>query len=58
MPLDLEPVEDGNVEIVAHHFESGDPIVQVHAPGQVVMANRRYRSHFSTCPNAGAHRKK
>lgn len=50
MPLDLAPVADGNVQLVAGvaHVLHKD---ELPAPGP------RYVSHFATCPNARRHRK-
>lgn len=47
IPLDAELVDGGNVELRA-----GIAFVEPPEPGK-----RRYRSHFSTCPRAGEHRK-
>jgi hypothetical protein len=51
IPLDPDPVPDGNVELVA-----GRAIVLgrgVSRPAGAVL----YVSHFATCPNAGKHRR-
>jgi hypothetical protein len=53
MPLDLEPVPDGNVVVVAGVAQVFAPLeLAILAPGTV-----RRRSHFSTCPNADRFRK-
>jgi hypothetical protein len=55
MPVDPEPVENGNLEI--HDQGQYRPplaiYVSVKPPGVL-----RHISHFVTCPNAKAHRKK
>jgi len=53
MPVDAEPVADGNLVIE-------DGVVRYLSSNQVAMfvpANK-YKSHFATCPNASEHRKK
>jgi hypothetical protein len=57
IPLDWEPRPDGNV-----HVYSG--LAYVYGPGAAPLELHRehgeplYVAHFSTCPNAGAHRKR
>lgn len=58
MPLDPEPVDDGNVWVIEHPLH-GLPVVGValqHSdiPGDV----ETFVSHFVTCPNASQHRRK
>jgi hypothetical protein len=50
MPLDPEPVQDGNVWIEG--MQDGVPLVQVALSGDGVPRNVpiRYVSHFVTCP--------
>ena len=54
VPLDAEPVEDGNIVFVAdgvvHFLKKGE------APS-LFGDGKRYKSHFATCPNAVKHRK-
>ena len=52
MPIDRMPTEDGNVEIIG--MKAGVQIVKVHrnANTPALFAERRYTSHFVTCPNA------
>ena len=52
MPVDPDPVHDGNVWIV--RYEQGTPIIGVALHGDGVPANEpiRYVSHFVTCPSA------
>lgn len=50
IPLDPEPVEGGNLVEVA------PGIVRVVEPGD--PSGARFVSHFATCPNAGAHRRR
>lgn len=52
MPLDLKPVDGGNVQLV-HHDGTTTARVVAAKPGV-----RLYRSHFSSCPNANQHRRK
>jgi hypothetical protein len=49
IPLDAQPVADGNMTLVdgIAHLLLQEPLEQ-----QV-----RYRTHFSTCPNAESHRR-
>lgn len=58
MPVDAEPYDGGNVEIV--EVRGAAPLAVVH--GDTGMAtldgSPRYRSHFATCPNADQHRRK
>lgn len=70
MPLDLEPVETGNVEVVGEtrrHLEDGGievtPVVRVLKKGEGetlpgLAPPERYVSHFATCPNAAQHRRR
>ena len=64
MPLDPEPVADGNVVVVRWDGADGPvgsfatPIVGVGAGAFDRAATPyRYRSHFATCPNANRHRR-
>lgn len=53
MPIDREPVEGGNVEIV----DDGKALVHANdAPS--LLGGDRFVSHFSTCPEAEAWRSK
>jgi hypothetical protein len=58
MPLDREPVADGNVRLerggAAHVFADADSAT---ADARGLYAER-YRSHHSTCPKASAHRRR
>lgn len=55
MPVDVEPVEDGNVVLE----DDGDLVATVVPPGQGLLGDERprYVSHFATCPNADEHRR-
>lgn len=53
MPIDAEPVPDGSLVITT---QKGGTMVRPMAPGE--DAERRYVSHFATCPQAGAWRVK
>jgi len=55
MPVDAEPVRDGNVMLEQHGLRvtavvTGESML----PGVQTL----YKSHFATCPNADAHRKR
>lgn len=56
MPIDAEPVPDGNVLLVANGSATPNAIV-VEADHQWAEGARRYKSHFATCPNAASHRR-
>jgi hypothetical protein len=62
MPVDAEPVEDGNVVLAASPVV-GDPPTSYTAPaGELLLGGstqrlERYVSHFVTCPHADAHRR-
>ena len=51
MPVDPDPVEDGNVWVM--RVEQGTPIIGVALHGSAVPASEalRYVSHFVTCPD-------
>lgn len=52
LPLDADPVEDGNVYLVdgLAHVKSGDL-------SEEFMQGPTYQSHFGRCPFLGRHRK-
>jgi hypothetical protein len=55
MPLDPKPTDDGNVAV--RRDERGDMRGHVLREGEEPKAGeRRFTSHFATCPNAGQHR--
>jgi hypothetical protein len=54
MPVDAEPASDANGVLIAG--PTGWLFVVVDATFEPERA--RHKSHFATCPNAGAHRKK
>lgn len=58
MPLDPDPDPEGNVWI--DRIENGTPIVHVALMGSAVPSGEpfRYVSHFVTCPDRDAWRKK
>ncbi len=62
MPLDRDPVVDGNVTVVGWDgaVAASTPIVVVGQLGleDVPMSEWRYVSHFSTCPDAASHRRR
>jgi hypothetical protein len=57
MPIDVEPAADGNIVLqVRGRFMPPLAIVR----GAVLIDDnneKRYKSHFATCPNAAQHRK-
>lgn len=53
MPVDAEPVEDGNLVV---EMQLGPSLARAYDPARDA-GKARFRSHFSTCPNANAHRK-
>ena len=60
IPLDRNPVPDGNIEI--EEADEGPPMSRV-VSGQGELSPglfpaTRYKSHFSTCPNAKRHRRR
>jgi hypothetical protein len=52
MPVDAEPNEKGNIELIDRGFIAA--IVHSQPP---LAAETLYTSHFVTCPNAEKHRK-
>lgn len=48
MPVDLEPVDLGNVRIV----EGADGYLAIVTVPAMIPEGERYRSHFATCPKA------
>lgn len=60
MPIDAEPREDGNIEIVKR--DPGEPPLVRYLTGSEDTLPGfdlpdRYVSHFATCPHADQHRK-
>lgn len=51
MPIDAEPVADGNI------FERDGVFVAVSLLEPVPEGVPRWKSHFATCPNSAKHRK-
>lgn len=63
MPLDVDPVAHGNVTIVDWVNPSTPAPTPVVVVGQLALhdtpqSSFRYVSHFSTCPEAGVHRRR
>jgi hypothetical protein len=52
IPLDAEPVGDGNVVLTLKGAMVSPPSGVPDPTG-----SKRYKSHFSTCPNAAKHRR-
>lgn len=57
MPLDVEPHPDGNVRIARDGFLL-EVLGGVALPAARARGDELYRSHFATCPDAGAHRRR
>lgn len=61
LPVDAEPVADGNLRVTFGKY--GPPTAaivdarQVDAR-QIGLFDKRYVSHFATCPNADQHRRR
>lgn len=55
MPVDLRPVDDGNLVIVGLADVPRVTVVEQSAP--MLDDPPRYVSHFATCPDAEHHRK-
>lgn len=63
MPLDVDPVPHGNVTIVDYVNPGAVTPTPVVVVGQLALDDTpvsvwRYQSHFSTCPDAVAHRRR
>lgn len=54
IPLDPEPVEDGNLAIRddGKVYSVGKP-----SEGALALPIPKYKTHFATCPNAAEHRR-
>jgi len=60
MPIDVEPVDGGNV-VLYEAPDTGELTAHVEGKGPHPVTwptPLRYVSHFTTCPNAAAHRRK
>jgi hypothetical protein len=59
MPVDAEPVEQGNVEL--YRDDAGEQRARVVVEGDATLPGfdlpARYQSHFASCPQADQHRK-
>jgi len=54
MPVDADPVENGNIALVEGENVVTSTVVEpARVPGVLL-----YVSHFATCPNAAQHRKR
>jgi hypothetical protein len=56
MPIDPEPVDMGNVQLLERDSEADAPLAVVTVPA-LIAEGQRYRSHFVTCPKAAQARK-
>ncbi len=52
MPVDVNPCSDGNLAL--EERSGADPLAKVVTP---TYEGPRYKSHFSTCPDAMRHRR-
>ena len=58
MPVDRDPVDGGNIDLVHSGDASGTPTAHVLSESQPTLyGGDRYVSHFATCPNAAEHRR-
>ena len=58
MPIDPDPVTDGNLRLESEHADEGMPRVVVVPPSQRVDGEWLYVAHFRTCPYADQHRRR
>lgn len=61
IPLDPQPVEDGNigvVEWIENVTPPHTPLVVVGPHTNTAITPYRYVSHFASCPHAATHRKR
>jgi hypothetical protein len=56
MPLDPEPVRDGNVVFTGEYDDDVPRVRYLHRDEAPDVPT--YKSHFATCPNADAHRRR
>lgn len=57
MPVDAEPDDDGNVELVPNADPSLAPWAIVHATAPLVTTGTLHTPHHMTCPDAGDFRR-
>jgi hypothetical protein len=60
MPVDAEPAPDGTLELLEPIAPLAPERYRILTGFDLELAAGRplHRSHFATCPNAGAHRKR
>jgi hypothetical protein len=60
IPVDADPVPDGNLALLPSTMLGQDPTAIVVAPGAQLLGDDgvRYVSHFVTCPYADQHRRR
>jgi len=56
IPIDPQPAHDGNIRL-EDRGRFALPVAHV-LTGEINVQLTRYRTHFSTCPDAEKHRKK
>jgi len=57
IPVDPDPVPDGNLVLVDDHAEPAQPTKALPVPADAGRGTPRYKSHLATCPNAAGHRR-
>jgi hypothetical protein len=57
MPIDAAPAADGNVKLTDRGAAMPPLAVVTTNPAQLFGVKQRWKSHFATCPQAGAHRR-
>lgn len=58
IPIDVEPVATGNIEIELDELDGKNTAVVVDPSQPSLFGKPRYNSHFVTCPDANKHRRK
>lgn len=58
MPVDAEPVDDGNVELVLNGSLAVSPVAIVHGQRSMLYDGPLRKSHFATCPDHDRWRRK
>lgn len=57
IPIDREPSDDGNVRL-SYEGHKANALVVGKSDDLFSIGEPRHQSHFATCPNADAHRKR
>jgi hypothetical protein len=56
MPIDCEPVPDGNIRLL-EEFSTVEVLGKKATSAARTKGEKLYKSHFASCPNAAKHRK-